>query len=54
MACFGVLPFGVTTIAGPAALLPALTTAVPAYVAGVWLLRRQLALSAFTTAREEH
>ncbi|MFC7534805.1 lipopolysaccharide biosynthesis protein [Actinoplanes sp. GCM10030250] len=53
--CFGLLPAGVTALAGtgPQGLVPALTTAVPAYVAGAWLLRRQLALSAFTTAREE-
>ena len=47
--CFGVLPQAVTAVAGsgPAGLVPALAAAVPAYCAGVWLLRDVLALGAF-------
>ncbi|MEV6299409.1 MATE family efflux transporter [Actinoplanes sp. NPDC051861] len=51
--CFGLLPAGAVFFAGagPAALAPALATAVPAYAAGAWLLRRQLALGAFTSIK---
>jgi O-antigen/teichoic acid export membrane protein len=46
--CFGVLP----RLLIPAAGLPiALATAVPAFLAGAWLLRDHLALDAFTRTR---
>ncbi|RZU52080.1 O-antigen/teichoic acid export membrane protein [Krasilnikovia cinnamomea] len=50
VACFGVLPRLVTAAAGTGAsgLLLALGVAVPAFCAGAWLLRRPLALDAFT------
>ena len=44
LACFGALPL----LAGPVA---GLAIAVPAFVAGVWLLRGPLALDAFTSIR---
>ena len=43
LTCFGVLPL----VAGPAGL----ALAVPAFLAGVWLLRGPLALDAFTSSR---
>jgi O-antigen/teichoic acid export membrane protein len=43
LACFGLLP----AVAGPAGLV----IAVPAFLAGVWLLRGPLALDAFTRTR---
>jgi O-antigen/teichoic acid export membrane protein len=48
--CFGVLPWGVTTMTGTGAagLSLALAVAVPAFGFGAWLLRDRLALNAFT------
>ncbi|WP_412739218.1 lipopolysaccharide biosynthesis protein [Krasilnikovia sp. MM14-A1259] len=53
VACFGVLPRLVTAMTGtgPAGLLLALGLAVPAFAAGAWLLRRRLALDAFTRGK---
>ncbi|BBH66129.1 hypothetical protein ACTI_28140 [Actinoplanes sp. OR16] len=50
LGCFGVLPAAATPLTG---LLPALTTAVPAYFAGAWLLRRELGLAAFARRRTQ-
>ncbi|WP_030436625.1 lipopolysaccharide biosynthesis protein [Actinoplanes subtropicus] len=44
LACFGALPLLAGPVAGPA-------LAVPAFLAGVWLLRGPLALEAFTSQR---
>jgi O-antigen/teichoic acid export membrane protein len=51
--CFGVLPRIVTAAVGTQAtgLILALVVAVPAFLAGAWLLRDRLALDAFTTSR---
>jgi O-antigen/teichoic acid export membrane protein len=48
-ACFGVIPGLVTAVAGagPAGLALGVAAALPAYAAGVWLLRGPLALDAF-------
>ena len=46
--CFGVLPHLVTPLTGRTL---ALAIAVPAFLAGTWLLRDQLALDAFTRTR---
>jgi O-antigen/teichoic acid export membrane protein len=48
--CFGVLPWVVTALAGRSAagLSLALAVAVPAFGFGAWLLRKPLALDAFT------
>jgi len=49
VACFGVLPYLVTAVAGPgtAGLSLAVALAVPAFAAGAWLLRGRLGLHAF-------
>ncbi|WP_250028497.1 lipopolysaccharide biosynthesis protein [Paractinoplanes maris] len=49
LACFGVLPWAVTAMAGdgPAGRTLAMLAAGPAFLAGVWLLRVPLALGAF-------
>ncbi|MEV6343482.1 MATE family efflux transporter [Actinoplanes sp. NPDC051851] len=54
-ACFGALPAAVTALAGsgPAALASAVALAVPAFLAGAWLLRDRLALAAFTRRNQE-
>jgi O-antigen/teichoic acid export membrane protein len=51
--CFGALPRIVTALAGdgPAGLSVAMLLAVPAFLAGAWLLRRRLALDAFKPKR---
>jgi O-antigen/teichoic acid export membrane protein len=51
--CFGVLPRAVTAVSGTGStgLVVALGLAVPAYAAGAWLLRRRLALDAFTSPK---
>ncbi len=46
VACFGALPL----LAG----IPGLVIAVPAFLAGAWLLRDRLALDAFTSTRRTH
>jgi O-antigen/teichoic acid export membrane protein len=50
IACFGVLPWGVTALTGPGAagLSLALALALPLFGFGAWLLRGRLALDAFT------
>ena len=47
--CFGVIPGLITAVAGagPAGLTLGVAAALPAFAAGVWLLRRPLALDAF-------
>jgi len=51
--CFGVLPRIVIALAGdgPAGLSAAVLVAVPAFLAGAWLLRTRLALDAFKPMR---
>ena len=51
--CFGLLPWGVTSLAGhgPLGAGIALVLSLPAFAAGAWALRRPLALSAFKPRR---
>ena len=53
MGCFGALPRIVTALAGdgPAGRSVAVLVAVPAFLAGAWLLRTRLALDAFKPKR---
>ncbi len=53
IACFGVLPWAVTAVAGTGATgrTLAMLAAVPAFLAGTWLLRVPLALDAFKPMR---
>jgi O-antigen/teichoic acid export membrane protein len=48
LGCFGLLPAVAAPLTG---LPPVLATVVPAYIAGAWLLRRELGLAAFARRR---